>query len=803
MCVLRTPLSVGGTLFSNTKRTLSPVTAMMNLRFSGRKTERLRRRSQGGVEAAAVLLSLLLPLLILGVSHLEHRVTCLLSDVGGLFVANTSQPAGDKVSVEVTDQLPAPVLPVASSPTSEEIVPTPGPETRQQPCPAENDLLKDEYMHFDFDKFTHDIHEYEQGQKSIIVRHRLRENIDFWRSIGASEFILDVIDTGYKLPLVTKPSRLFCRNNRSALNNASFVSEAIQDLLDRSLVVKCKDPPHVVNPLTVSVQNSGKKRLILDLREVNKHLWKQPVKYEDIKVALSFMEKGCYQIKFDLTSAYHFVDIFDEHTQFLGFAWPDGKGSLTYLKFLVLPFGISSACYLFTKLTRPLVNKWRGEGKLVTMFLDDGYGCAKGLESTEILSREVKNDLIASGFVPNKTKCIWIPVQLLEFLGAVLDSLNGKIFIPERRVQKVFSTIDSILESIKVHRRVKVRSVASIVGQLISMSVVIGHISQIMSRSLSTDVLLAHHWDQYIALSDQSIRQLHFWKLHLESINAKDIFESHKSTKICYSDASSTGYAGFEVSTINGVSHGMWNEKEAQQSSTWRELVAVYRVLLSLVHILKNQRVKWFTDNQGTRSIVMKGSMKEDLQAVAYSIFVLCMENAISLEIEWIPRTENEKADYLSRIVDFDDWGISSDILFLLQREFGNFEVDWFASDYNAKLPVFYSRFWNPSCTGIDAFAEYWGDKFGLFVPPISIIHRVLRKMRTDRAKGLLVVPYWKSAIFWPLLCPDGHFIGEVEQIIDIPTQKEFYVRCKNGKGIFGNVDLNFRMLAIKLCFQR
>jgi hypothetical protein len=40
--------------------------------------------------------------------------------------------------------------------------------------------------------------------------------------------------------------------------------------------------PIVVNPLIVSVSSSNKKRLILDLRHVNLHLWKTSVKFEDI-----------------------------------------------------------------------------------------------------------------------------------------------------------------------------------------------------------------------------------------------------------------------------------------------------------------------------------------------------------------------------------------------------------------------------------------------------------------------------------------------------------------------------------------
>ena len=43
--------------------------------------------------------------------------------------------------------------------------------------------------------------------------------------------------------------------------------------------------------LSVSVQSSGKKRLILDLRFVNRHVRKQKVKFEDLKVALIILTR--------------------------------------------------------------------------------------------------------------------------------------------------------------------------------------------------------------------------------------------------------------------------------------------------------------------------------------------------------------------------------------------------------------------------------------------------------------------------------------------------------------------------------
>ena len=77
------------------------------------------------------------------------------------------------------------------------------------------DSLKDEYE-FDSELFTHDYYEYEQGQKHILVRGRLKRNINFWRDIGASDFILDAIVNGYKVLLYSLPPQSFSHNNLSA-----------------------------------------------------------------------------------------------------------------------------------------------------------------------------------------------------------------------------------------------------------------------------------------------------------------------------------------------------------------------------------------------------------------------------------------------------------------------------------------------------------------------------------------------------------------------------------------------------------
>ena len=54
---------------------------------------------------------------------------------------------------------------------------------------------------------------------------------------------------------------------------------------------------------------NGKMRLVIDLRHINYSLWKQTVKYEDIRVAVQLMKAGDHMVTFDLKSGYHHIDI--------------------------------------------------------------------------------------------------------------------------------------------------------------------------------------------------------------------------------------------------------------------------------------------------------------------------------------------------------------------------------------------------------------------------------------------------------------------------------------------------------------
>ena len=60
-----------------------------------------------------------------------------------------------------------------------------------------------------------------------------------------------------------------------------------------------------------------------------------------------------------------------------------------------------------------------------------------------------------------------------------------------------------------------IRKVVSFVGQVISMSYVIGNIVHIIIKCLSSDFLSAVSWNHDIFFNDDSRRQIYFWKIML------------------------------------------------------------------------------------------------------------------------------------------------------------------------------------------------------------------------------------------------------------------------------------------------
>ena len=635
----------------------------------------------------------------------------------------------------------------------------------------------------------------EHGVENVRVKGRLKQHVSFWRNVlTATPYIIDVIQNGYRLPLISMPPSYSASNHSSAMENVEFVTGAVSELINNGCARLVADKPFICSPLLV-VQNSvGKKRLVISLKFLNLYLWKCKFKYEDFKTALDYFEKDAYLFTFDLKSGYHHLDIHPEHQTYLGFQW-EGK----FYVFTVLPFGLSTACYIFTKLLRPMVKHIRALGVRLVLYLDDGIVSVKALEAQAIaVSELVQDTLTKAGLVINKEKSRFTPSKQASWLGFDIDLAQGKIRVPQEKLHAVKLLLQTtVSESI-----VAVRLIASVVGKIIAMSLALGDIARLRTRCLYSIIQSRASWSDRVVITPEAKEELLFWIANIDSFNGRCLWRAPSAVRVVYSDASNTGFGGYAVEHGNHIAHGQWSPEESQRSSSWRELRAVTLTLKAFAKQLANHRVRWFTDNQNVAHIIKVGSKKVELQAEALDIFKLSVQHNIIMEPEWIPREQNEVADYLSRIMDYDDWGLSVAAFQLIEDKWGPHTVDRFANSTNAKLLRFNSRFLDIGSEAVDAFTVHWGSENNYFCPPVYLIPRLLFHAMYCKCVGTLIVPEWPSAAFWPLISDShGSLVDFVKDYLLLPLSPGLFVKGKRGACLFKDGIPTSNVLAVRVDF--
>ena len=629
------------------------------------------------------------------------------------------------------------------------------------------------------------------------VQGRLKQRIEFWHEVlQAPPSIIDCIENGYRLPLKFIPPPYSQQNHKSVELFSEFVDDALQNLMSNRCIMRVEAKPEVCSPLSVVANSQGKLRLVLNLRYLNQFLHVVSFKYEDLCIAALMFEQGEYLFKFDLKSGYHHVDIWPEHYKFLGFRWDTDR--VNYYVFKVLPFGLSTACYLFTKLMRPLVRHWRSRGLKSIIYLDDGIIAVKGEAKARLESKQVERDLEQAGFIVNIEKSVWEPSQRVEWLGFNIDLALGEFSVPTSKIEMLKENLAKAMHA----RLLPAKQLASLIGKIMSMSPALGSVTRLMTHSLYAALDSRIGWCHKLLLPDEALQEIEFWHSEIANFNGKHIWPKPSVVRVVYSDASSTGYGGYVVEHGNLIANGQWSLEDVEKSSTWCELRAVHMVLESFQDKLKNERLRWFSDNQNVTRIVLHGSRQPALQSEALSIFATCLRNNIRVEPEWIPREENELADYYSRVVEYDDYMLHPVLFQWLDNIWGPHTVDRFANPVNAKIERFNSRFWNPGTDAIDAFTCNWAEDNNWWFPPVYLIPRVVRYAQRSGASGTLIAPQWKSSPFWPLIFPNGVDPADfVVGYLVLPNSENLILPGQSGTSLFKGLP-NTPMLALRLEFQ-
>ena len=171
---------------------------------------------------------------------------------------------------------------------------------------------------------------------------------------------------------------------------------------------------------------------------------------------MSLISKGDFFISIDLTDAYHAIAMHPLFTRFLTFIFLD-----TLYQFTCLPQGLTSAPRIFTKVMKAVLSYLRSFAIKIAAWLDDFLLAAKSAELLKEHSSFTLSTLQELGFVPNLEKSQLVPVQRIQHVGLVWDSIAFTVSIPEDKILAIQSKCQVALSS-----KVKIRFLSSILGSL-------------------------------------------------------------------------------------------------------------------------------------------------------------------------------------------------------------------------------------------------------------------------------------------------------------------------------------------------
>ena len=149
------------------------------------------------------------------------------------------------------------------------------------------------------------------------------------------------------------------------------------------------------------------------------------------------------------------------------------------------------------KLLMPLVKYWRSKGRRVIVYIDDGICAASTLREAEEHCTAIQADLGKVGFI---LKSKLDPHQVGDWLGFIIDLALGYFHVPEGKIEQLKDSTLGITQSSRVH----IRTVAGVVGQIISMSLALGPTAWLRTRALYAVINSFTSWNAWVTLTEDA-----------------------------------------------------------------------------------------------------------------------------------------------------------------------------------------------------------------------------------------------------------------------------------------------------------
>ena len=253
---------------------------------------------------------------------------------------------------------------------------------------------------------------------------------------------------------------------------------------------------------------------MINLKALNQFLQPQHFKMEGIHTLRDIVKPGDWLAKVDLKDAFFTIPIHQPHRKYLRFSF-QGEA----YQFNCLPFGLTSAPWVFTKNLKPAVALLRELGVRLVVYTDDILILAEAKEALRNQVEALVYLLEVLGFIINQKKSIMSPTQSLDFLGLTINTISMVISLPAEKLKKIRA------EARKMAQEVSARGLARLLGKMNATTPVLPvaplfcrHLQRNLSQALNSS---AQSYETQVSLSPESREELVWWDTHMKDWNGR------------------------------------------------------------------------------------------------------------------------------------------------------------------------------------------------------------------------------------------------------------------------------------------
>jgi hypothetical protein len=416
---------------------------------------------------------------------------------------------------------------------------------------------------------------------------------------------------------------------------------------------------------------------------------------------------------------------------------------------------------VFTKVVICVVAFLRQRGVQIHAYLDDWILHNRDRKKLVLDTKLTVKVLEKVGFLLNLEKSQLQPSQNLDYLGARFLLSQALVTITDSRWER----LQEVLAPFFQEDLLSARKFLELLGLMASCLDVVP-LSRLQMRPLQFYLLsrwnpISRDLTVIIPIESNLREYLSWWRVR-ENLFKGQPLQIQSTEAIITTDASLWGW-GAHLGEFQA--RGQWTPDQRQKHINWLELKAVQLALLKFQRLILGKAVLVKSDNSTTVAYIQKqgGTRSPDLCALLWKILMWCNNKSVTLRAIHIAGKKNFLADALSRgKVVPTEWTLDQTVVNQVFQVWGSPMIDMFASQYNARLPLYCSRQMEIRAAMTDALAQNWRGLYLYAFPPQVLLPRVLHKIAREECTVVLIAPNWPRQSWFPLL---------LQLLIEVPLE--------------------------------